>query len=74
MLGSPCTIGWSDFLESKIVFNLAQGLAGVPENVDCYPKISSNIFFNKTFLDPAPGGNVLFNFFKVKNEEKLKKI
>ena len=30
-------------------------------------------FFYKTFVKPAPGGNVFLYFFKAKNEEKLKK-
>ena len=38
------------------------------ENVDCYPKMG---LFKKMFLEPAPGGSVLFDFFKAKNVEKL---
>ena len=38
------------------------------ENADCYPKMG---LFKKMFLEPAPGGSVLFDFFKAKNVEKL---
>ena len=31
-------------------------------------------FKQKRFLESAPGKNVLFDFFKAKNEEKLQKI
>ena len=31
-------------------------------------------FFYKTFVKPAPGGNVFLDFVKAKNEEKLKNL
>ena len=46
-------------------------VASFLENLGCYPKI--NTFKKKTFLKPATGGNVFFDFFKAKNEVKFKK-
>ena len=41
------------------------------EKFDCYPKMGKK---KKTFLEPAPEGNVFFDFKKAKNKEKLKKL
>ena len=37
-------------------------------NLGSYPKMVH--MFLKTFVEPAPGGNVFFDFCKAKNEEK----
>ena len=42
------------------------------ENVDCYPTVATTTTKMFTFLEPAPTGNVFFDIFKSKNEEKFK--
>ena len=56
-----------------LLFSLAQDLAGTSKvlTVTLNSATQKEI---KTSLDPAPRGDVLFDFCKAKNEEKLKKL
>ena len=82
-----CTLGWSDFEEKKCytlyvvpnccwtpipkfhVLMLPLSLVARPLKILAVTLKSTQI----QFLKPATGGNVFFDFWKVKNEVKFKK-
>ena len=66
---------WTPIPKFHVLRNVASFLGcKAVENLGCYPKINNNTNNFLTFLKPATGEDVFFDFFKAKNKVKLKKI